>query len=91
MCAERSDRLAGVRLPGIENPECSSNITLIQPLTTCLSMSNDEILNLCTCFLSVSLCPFSAFWRAETAISAHLYMRQQIVCSKRFCISLCWY
>jgi len=24
-------------------------------------------------------------------ISTHLYIRQQIVCSKWFCISLCWY
>jgi hypothetical protein len=34
-------------------------------------MSNDEKFNLCTSFLSVSQCSFSAFWRAENAISAH--------------------
>jgi len=27
--------------------------------------------NLCNSFLSVSQCSFSAFWRAENAISAH--------------------
>ena len=33
-------------------------------------MSNDES-NLCTCFLSVSQCSFSAFWQAENAIFGH--------------------
>ena len=35
------------------------------------SMSNDESLNLCTSFLSVSQFSFSASWRPEKAISDH--------------------
>jgi len=34
-------------------------------------MSNDEKFNLCTSYLSVSQCLFSAFLRAESAISEH--------------------
>jgi hypothetical protein len=41
-------------------------------------MPNDEKFNLFTCFLSVSLCSFSAFWRAENAISAHHNIRHKL-------------
>ena len=34
-------------------------------------MPNDEKVNLCTSFLSVSQCSFSGLWWAENAISAY--------------------
>ena len=48
---------------------------------TCIIMSYDENFNLCTCFLSVSLCSFSAFWQTQNAIRAKHHIRQR---SKRF-------
>jgi len=55
---------------------------------TCISMSYDEKLNLCTCFSSVSQCSFSAFWQAEISISAQPQINQQVVSSTYFWIYL---
>jgi hypothetical protein len=83
-------RLARDIFPGIENADGSSSNTRIHPVMTCINMSKDENFNLCTCFLSVSLSSFSAFRRAENAISAQPYIRLQIPYSKRFWIFACW-
>ena len=53
----------------------------VPPVMTCIIISYDEKFNLCTCFLSVSLSSFSAFWQAENAIRAQPHIRQR---SKRF-------
>ena len=45
----------------------SSCFIRIPQLMTCISMCNDEKINLFTGFLSVSQCSFSAFWQAENA------------------------
>jgi len=83
-------RLATDRFPGIEKADGSCTNTRIHPLMTCINLSNDENFNLCTCFLSVSLSSFSAFRRAENAISAQPYVRLQIGYTKRFWIFACW-
>ena len=74
----------------LENLDGSSTNTRLPPLMIRISMSYDEKFNLCTCFLNVSVCSFLAFWQAENLISAQPHIRQQIVCSKRFWIYLCW-
>jgi len=68
--------------------DLSSRNTSLPPLMTCISMSYDEKFNLCTLFLSVSLCSFSAFWQSENAISVQHNIRKQIVCNKRFLMYL---
>jgi len=61
----------------------SSSNTRLTHLMTCISITYDEKFNLCTCFLSVSLCSFSVFWKPQNAISSQHIIRKQIVCSKR--------
>jgi len=81
---------AKVRFPGIDNPNGSYSNTRIPLPMTCITIPNDEKFNLYTSFLSVSLCSFSAFWRAENANSAQTNIRQKLYVVNNFFIYLCW-
>jgi len=59
------------KILGIQNSDCSSNKTRIQPQMTFISMSNVEKINLCTSFWRVPQFSFSVFWIPENAISAN--------------------
>ena len=58
----------------------------VPPLMTCIIKPYDEKFNLCICFLSVSLCSFSAFWQAENAIRAQPHIRQRSKCFGYICV-----